>query len=35
MLLTKANVGTPSDDLLQPANFQAQFKALWHVGSAG
>jgi ribose transport system substrate-binding protein len=35
MLLTKANVGTPSNDLLQPANFEAQFKALWHVGSAG
>ena len=32
MLLTKASVGTPSDDLNYPADFQQQFEQLWHVG---
>lgn len=31
MLLTSANVGTPSNDLLYPRNFEAQFKKLWKV----
>jgi ribose transport system substrate-binding protein len=32
MLLTKANVGTPADDLNRPDNYEQQFKEIWHVG---
>ena len=32
MLLTKSNVGTPSDDLNRPDGYEQQFEALWHVG---
>jgi ribose transport system substrate-binding protein len=31
-LLTKDNVGTPSDQMNEPANYPDQFKALWKVG---
>jgi len=31
-ILTKSNVGTPSDDYQAPSNYQQQFERLWHVG---
>jgi hypothetical protein len=30
-LITKANVGTPSNTLQAPTNYQAQFEKLWGV----
>jgi hypothetical protein len=32
VLLTKANIGTPSDSYDRPADYPAQFEKLWHVG---
>jgi ribose transport system substrate-binding protein len=32
-LLTKANVGTPTENLDEPANYAAQYEKLWHVSS--
>jgi hypothetical protein len=32
VLLTKANIGTPSDSYDRPAGYPAQFEKLWHVG---
>jgi ribose transport system substrate-binding protein len=32
VLLTKANIGTPSDSYDVPAGYQAQFEKLWQVG---
>jgi hypothetical protein len=32
MLLTKANISTPSDSYDEPANYPALFGKLWHVG---
>jgi hypothetical protein len=31
-LLTKTNIGTPSDSYDEPADYPAQFEKLWHVG---
>jgi ribose transport system substrate-binding protein len=33
VLLTKANIGTPSDSYDVPADYAAQFEKLWQVGS--
>ncbi|HEX3960786.1 MAG TPA: hypothetical protein VHZ03_29895 [Trebonia sp.] len=32
VLLTKANIGTPSDSYDRPVDYPAQFEKLWHVG---
>jgi hypothetical protein len=32
VLLTKSNIGTPSDSYDKPAGYAAQFEKLWHVG---
>jgi ribose transport system substrate-binding protein len=32
VLLTKSNIGTPEDSYDKPADYAAQFEALWHVG---
>jgi ABC-type sugar transport system substrate-binding protein len=32
VLLTKANLGTPSDSYDRPDNYPALFEKLWHVG---